>query len=70
MKKEIYVSEKLFEFTDYQDWIVNGRDKFKNSDTTIFNTICIDSLGRICRSGKDFSTAANENTYPIEVFLI
>jgi hypothetical protein len=65
---KILVGDKVFEFFDFDDWCDTASKKFSNAGLSTANTICVDSLGRICLSGKEFMRARDEGTWPIKVF--
>lgn len=64
----IEVGEKLFEFKSKQDWINRAQRIWKQYQANAQNTVCIDQKGRICGWGLHFSTAEQDDAYPIEVF--
>lgn len=62
------VSEALFEFTSWDDWLDNAGRRFRRHEVSSFNTHCLDSKGRECQIGKDFARARDENAFPVRVF--
>lgn len=59
---------KVFIFKSYSDWSNNAQKRFKKHKVALYETICVDSINRLCISGADFSSAESENTYPITVY--
>lgn len=71
MKKEITLGEKIFEFPTFNNWCNTAQRKFSSFfGHALTMTVCIDQKGRICTSGKQFMRARDDNSFPIEVFLI
>jgi hypothetical protein len=74
VKKEVILGKKLFEFTSFDNWCNTAQRKFKNAGfgpgQAVHSAICLDQKGRVCTCGKHFMTARDDNSFPIEVFLI
>lgn len=66
----ITVGEYLFEFASYIQWVNKAPSWFGNlgSYQRRQDVICIDTKGRICRTGKQFMRADREGAFPIKVF--
>ncbi len=64
-ERVINLGELLFQFDSYKDWWNNGADRFRGR---MKETICIDSIGRICNNGGHFKRAEKEKAYPIKVY--
>ena len=72
-KREIILGKCLFKFTSFDDWCNTATRKFGNwglLGRATHLTVCIDTKGRICTSGKQFMRARDEEAFPIEVYLI
>lgn len=67
-KLNITVGQMLFSFHSFQDWVKTAQDKFQAASVSARDVICVDSEGRICCSGKEFSRAENEKTFPVWVY--
>lgn len=66
----IDLGDKLFEFTSQQDWINRAQRAWKQIGLSAdYHTICVDATGRICRIGRDFRIASEDDAYPISVYL-
>jgi hypothetical protein len=58
----------LFEFTSFNDWVIMAPHRFKRAGVRGDQCICVDSVGRLCRIGKQFHRARKEGTFPIRVY--
>ena len=67
MKIEIQ-GEEMFRFTSKQQWINKAKSWFRECGVKKY--ICVDSIGRVCEKGLEFSRAEDENTYPIVVYKL
>ena len=60
------------EFRDKQDWINHATHRLtgcRGSMGEEVKAICVDTLGRRCNIGADFSRAEKDGTYPIRYFF-
>jgi len=64
----VLVGDKVFEFTDFDNWCDTAKKKFENEGLLAANAVCVDSDGRICLSGKEFMRARDQGTWPVQVF--
>lgn len=64
----ITVGEFMFEFTSYEQWVKKASSWFKNNGLRDGHAICVDTIGRICRTGKQFMRARDEKTFPVRVY--
>lgn len=64
----VTVGAELFRFSTFWDWVNNARWRFGDAGVTGRDVICVDGLGRICLSGKEFMRARDENQFPIIVY--
>jgi hypothetical protein len=64
----IMVGEELFAFSSFENWVKTAAGLFRSYRVRSDETLCVDSVGRICRVGKQFMRARNEGTFPIRVF--
>jgi hypothetical protein len=60
------VGEELFKFESHPQWVNKAASWFRGYKGD--DCICIDKAGRICRIGKQFARARDENTFPITVY--
>jgi hypothetical protein len=58
----------MFRFENKQHWINKAQSWFRESGVKSGHYICIDSFGRVCEKGLEFSRAEKELTYPIIVY--
>ena len=65
----VVVGEMLFEFSSFDCWVANASRWFTKSGFRGDDCICIDSINRICRTGKQFMRARDEGTFPIRVYV-
>lgn len=63
----LVVGEELFEFRSYSQWVNKAASWFSGCKPN--ECICIDSAGRICRTGKQFMRARDEDTFPVKVYV-
>jgi len=68
MRIEIEVSEAKFEFASISDWRDRAESLHSAHDLSMYNSIAIDALGRICSLGRDFLRAQTEGAYPVKVY--
>ena len=70
MEKVTFNGELLFELSSKQDWInrVPGilPQKIRGNEQWIW----VDKNGNVFESGKDFSAAEKQNTYPCKVYRV
>lgn len=59
----------LFEFASFEDWRDNAQNLFWDNQVTAFETICLDTKGRVCLIGRHFMLARDEQTFPVLCFL-
>lgn len=72
-KREVVLGEKLFEFSSFANWVNTAQRKFRNAGIAghaLNRSVCLDQKGRICTCGKQFQRARDDDSFPIEVFLI
>jgi len=65
----VTVGEFLFEFDNHSEWRNKAASWFRKLKVSSDDVICVDSAGRICLCGKQFSRAATEGTFPIKVYM-
>jgi hypothetical protein len=62
------LGDELFSFSSEQDWVNRAKNLYANCGVPRGHYITIDSVGRICKSGRDFMRATREEAYPIKVY--
>lgn len=67
---QIETGEKLFKFSDFDNWCDTAARKFRKANVTVSGVVCVDQRGRICAEGKHFMLARAENAYPVEVYRL
>lgn len=65
---QITVGEKLFEFDTFNCWVNKAQGWFQSSGYTARDSICVDTKGRICLSGREFGRARDEDAFPVTVY--
>ena len=68
----ISVERELFRFTSEQDWVNNAQRYFaqiKNEVSKDFY-ICVDKQQNVCKMGKHFREATENNSYPVVCYEI
>ncbi len=63
----LQVGEEVFEFSSYSQWVNKAASWFRGFKPG--ECICIDKVGRICRTGKQFMRARDQDTFPIKVYV-
>lgn len=66
-KIEVELGEFLFEFTSFDKWCDHAQSYFRGIRPDSF--LCIDAKGRICRIGREFMRARDDNSFPVKVYL-
>ena len=61
---------KLFSFASFGKWVSGAQDIWKVHCANKDNTVCIDQKGRLCRWGRHFMIARDDNSFPIDVYLL
>lgn len=65
-KVMVALGPELFRFTDWNHWADTAIRAFKSCGVPPYDTICIDSAGRICTRGLHFQDA----TWPVIVYAV
>lgn len=66
---ELHVGTLLFEFDSFEQWVNKASSWFGSSGYRSEDTVCIDAKGRICRNGRHFMTARDDNAFPVKVLV-
>lgn len=69
-QRTVILGPALFLFSSFDDWIDTAKVKFATSGVVSFDTICIDSIGRVCKCGQEFMRARDDGTFPVIVYHI
>jgi hypothetical protein len=69
-KLTITVGKLLFQFDSFEEWVGTAQAKYHTAGTTHHWTICVDDLGRVCVSGKEFMRARDERCFPVKVYEV
>jgi len=64
----IKVGNELFQFSTFDNWCDTAQKKFSVAGVRWQDTLCIDSMGRVCVKGEEFMRAQEQDTFPIRVF--
>jgi len=68
--REVQLDRELFTFESFENWCNTASRKFAYCGFRSDDTICLDTLGRVCRIGEHFMRAAEEKTFPVIAYLI
>ena len=63
------MSETAQSFNTFAAWVNKASSwltRHPDYDPTSFRATCYDARGRLCKSGKDFMRARDENTFPVK----
>lgn len=66
----ITVGELAFSFSSMGDWANQGQRIWRFHELRGDDAICVDRKGRVCRSGRDFVRAQQDDAYPINVYRL
>ncbi|GAB1535638.1 hypothetical protein ADMFC3_12690 [Geovibrio sp. ADMFC3] len=58
-----------FEFQSFDEWVNKAASWFQSTGIIDEHYICVDAGGRVCKKGKEFIRARDENTFPVRVYL-
>lgn len=64
----IEAGELLFQFHAYHNWLSTASRKFKIASVQSNDVLCVDRLGRVCNTGREFMRARDEQQFPIMVY--
>jgi len=70
MEITIEVGEVLFEFSSFENWVAKASSRYGQHGATKYNSITLDSVGRICCIGKQFMRARDEGAFPVYVYRL
>lgn len=70
MEITVKLKREMFAFSSKSQWINKARSWFAICGVPKSRYIAIDAAGRICVSGKEFTRAQDESTYPVTVYEI
>ena len=63
----VTVGEFIFEFETFTDWVNHAASWFR-SVRHPDAAMCIDAIGRVCKTGREFMRANDEGTFPVKVY--
>jgi len=63
-------AEYLFEFENIQQWINKAQSWFSPYLSKAEKTVCLDKVGNVLTTGKDFADAEILQTYPVKVYRL
>lgn len=66
----VSLGEYMFEFSSFERWVNKAQSWFRNCGVRSDDTICLDSKGRVCLSGKQFMRARDDGSFPIKVYRL
>jgi len=63
------VGPKLFQFHTFDEWVNKARQWYGGCGYPTKMLVAIDDVGRMCRIGKHFMLARDEDVFPVRVHL-
>jgi hypothetical protein len=66
----VTVGHKLFEFASFNAWVDFAQRFFRSAGVHDVDVLCLDAKGRVCRAGKQFRVARDNNAFPVTVYRI
>ena len=66
----VQLGRKLFSFTNHQHWVTYASRYFASNGATNKTVLCLDQKGRVVEQGSEFMRARDENTFPVDVYLL
>lgn len=70
LHRAVELGEPLFSFHSREHWENKGRELYATCGFTNHDIITLDAIGRVVVSGREFTRAKDEGTYPITVYPI
>lgn len=67
---KVILGPLLFSFRSFDHWCDKARSLFEAYEISGKDVLCLDSKGRVCSYGKQFMTARDEGSFPINVYAI
>lgn len=67
---QVNLGPMLFKFDSFSGWVSGAQRAWKAAGVRSDDTVCVDSAGRICRIGRDFTRARDEGRFPVSVYLM
>lgn len=64
------VTGVLLEFHSHTEWVNKATRWYRNCGVHSARTIAVDSVGRVCATGREFMRARDEGTFPVKVYEI
>jgi hypothetical protein len=67
LKAGVAYGPEAFRFVTFMSWVNMASSWFEFFGLTGKTAVCLDAKGRICRLGRDFMQARDENAFPVTV---
>jgi hypothetical protein len=67
-KMSITLGKELFQFSSFDNWCDKASSKFAKTGRRGEQVLCLDTFGRVCRTGREFMRARDEGAFPVRVF--
>lgn len=64
------VGPHLFDFNSHTEWVNKATNWYRNCGVHSARTIAVDSVGRVCATGREFMRARDEGAFPVKVYQI
>lgn len=66
---EVNLGEELFRFDSFSRWVDTAATLFRRHGLKHgYGYVCVDASARICQTGREFTRARDEGTFPIVVY--
>lgn len=69
-KVSVEVSEKLFSFDSFEQWVVKAESWYAANGLRGAQTLCLDQRGRILTRALHFQIARHDGSFPVDVYAI
>jgi len=67
---KVQLGEEICTFWSFENWCAKASTWLPNCGVPEHLYICIDAKGRICKKGKEFNRAKDENAFPVKVYCV
>lgn len=75
-KLTITLGQELFRFETFQQWVNKAPSWYATSGLSncracgdVRHSVAVDAAGRICRNGKQFMRARDDDSFPVVIYL-
>ena len=64
----VNAGDEVFSFSSFENWCDTAKEKFAIAGLRGDNSLCVDTQGRLCVSGKEFMRARDDRSFPVRVY--